>query len=248
MVFKPLSNASYSKLLSIGNGGYLDVFFIGWDAAGQYLYVEQSSNVNINLPGTNGGSDVSIPGPIALGQWYHLAVVMAPTNLALYTGTITVYLNGQQVASQTSAAYPLPTYRDQSYIGASDYQDPNAQATYDAVRVYDQALSQSQVQQMAQQYGPQPGRWWWWLQWAQWRKDRGGCHWLCGGRAAVVRPGGFLCAEGPREQRREARSGEGTQLTVRGSTRDLHHDALHHRRSRITLQTVNTRGETVTAL
>ena len=131
------------------------MFFIGWDAAGQYLYVEQSSNVNINLPGTNGGSDVSIPGPIALGQWYHLAVVMAPTNLALYTGTITVYLNGQQVASQTSAAYPLPTYRDQSYIGASDYQDPNAQATYDAVRVYDQALTAQQVQSMANQYGLQ---------------------------------------------------------------------------------------------
>ncbi len=156
MVVKPLASLPYSKLLSIGNGGYLDVLFFGWDAAGQYLYVEQSSNVNINLAGVIDDTDLTIPQNITLGQWIHLALVMTPTNTALYTGTMTVYLNGQVVVSSsdpTMVTYPVPTYRDQTYIGASDYQDPNAVANYDAVRVYDQALTQQQVQMMAQQYG-----------------------------------------------------------------------------------------------
>ena len=156
MVVKPLASTAYSKLLSIGNGGYLDVLFVGWDGQGQFLYVEQTSNVNINLPGVIGQTDLVINQTIPIGQWMHLAVVLQPTNMQLYTGAMTVYLNGQVVLASsdpTMITYPVPTYRDQTYIGASDYQDPNAMATYDAVRVYDQALSQRQVQLMAQQYG-----------------------------------------------------------------------------------------------
>ena len=158
MVVKPLSSAANSKLLTIGNGAYLDVFFIGYDSQGQSLYVEISNNVNINLPGVIGTTDVTIPVSIPLNQWVHMAVVMQPTSLALYTGTVMVYLNGQLVASSTdptTTVYPTPVYRDQSYLGASDYQDPNAVATYDAVRVYDQALTGAQVLSMSQQYGLQ---------------------------------------------------------------------------------------------
>ena len=157
-VMKPTSAIPYSKLLTIGNGGYLDVFFIGWDGAGQMMQVGQSNNFNINLPGSNlGSSGVNFPTTPTLNQWVHVAVVMQPTNMAVYNGTWTVYVNGQQVAQITQATYPMPTYRDQSFIGASDYQDPNAAAVYDAVRVYDQALTQSQVQLMAQQYGLSSG-------------------------------------------------------------------------------------------
>ena len=156
LVVKPTGNTPYSKLMSIGNGGYLDVLFVGWDGMGQYLYVEQTSNVNINLPGVIGQTDLLINQTVTVGQWMHLALVLQPTNTAVYAGAMTVYVNGQvAVASSdpTIVCYPVPTYRDQTYLGASDYQDPNAAATFDAVRIYDQALSQTQVQLMAQQYG-----------------------------------------------------------------------------------------------
>lgn len=156
MVVKPTAATPYTKLLTIGNGGYLDVLFVGWDVKGQYLYVEQTSNVNINLPNVIGQTDLTINTNITLGQWVHIAVVMQPTNMATYVGSMSVYVNGQLVLTSsdpTLITYPVPTYRDQTYIGASDYQDPNAQAVYDAVRIYDLALSQRQVQSMAQQYG-----------------------------------------------------------------------------------------------
>ena len=156
MVAKPLAATPYTQLLTIGNGGYLDVLFVGWDGAGQYLYVEQTSNVNINLPGVIDQTDVTINASVPLNQWMHLALVLQPTNLALYQGAMSIYLNGQLVGysnDPTLISYPVPTYRDQTYIAASDYTNPNAVATYDAVRVYDQALTQTQVQLMAQQYG-----------------------------------------------------------------------------------------------
>ena len=157
LVVKPTGNYPYSKLITIGNGGYLDVLFIGWDGAGQYLYVEQTQNVNINLPGLVGQTDVTINTAIPLNQWVHITLVMQPTNMATYAGSWSIYVNGALIVTAsdpTMITYPVPTYRDQSYIGASDYSyDPNAQATYDAVRIYDQALCQQQVQKMAQQYG-----------------------------------------------------------------------------------------------
>ena len=157
MVVKPTGNTPYTQLLTIGNGGYLDIVFFGWNAAGTNLYVEQTSNVNINLPGVIGQTDLTIPQNITLGQWVHLALVMQPTNLATYAGSMTIYMNGQMVLTSsdpTMINYPVPTYRDQTYIGASDYNgNANAQATFDAVRIYDQALTQSQLQAMAQQYG-----------------------------------------------------------------------------------------------
>ena len=155
MVVKPLATTPYTQLLTIGNGGYLDVLFVGWNAVGQ-LYVEQTSNVNVNLPGVIGQTDLTINASIPLGQWMHLALVLQPTNMAVYAGSMSVYLNGQLVLSSsdpTLVNYPVPVYRDQTYIAASDYNNPNAVATYDAVRVYDQALTQTQVQAMAQQYG-----------------------------------------------------------------------------------------------
>jgi len=156
MVVKPTAATPYTKLLTIGNGGYLDVLFIGWDVNGQAMYVEQTSNVNVNLPGVIGQTDLTINTTIALNQWVHIAVVMQPTNMAVYAGSMAIYVNGQLILSSADPKlinYPVPTYRDQTYIGASDYQDANAQAVYDAVRIYDQALSQRQVQLMAQQYG-----------------------------------------------------------------------------------------------
>jgi len=156
MVVKPQAATPYTQLLTIGNGGYLDVLFVGWDGAGQYLYVEQTSNVNINLPGVIDQTDLTINASLPLNQWMHLTIVLQPTNMQLYTGSMTIYLNGQVVVASsdpTLVTYPVPTYRDQTYIGASDYANSNAIATYDAVRVYDQALSQMQVQLMAQQYG-----------------------------------------------------------------------------------------------
>lgn len=106
----------------------------------------------------------------ALGVWYHIALVLKPATLdttsRLYgAGTWFLYVNGNQLAlasalspgaaftSTQAANYPLRVARNEQYIAKSKYADPNAQFSMDAMRVYDVALTSSEISQLANIYG-----------------------------------------------------------------------------------------------
>lgn len=84
-----------------------------------------------------------------LNSWMHLGVVMTLTSGQQYAGTWAVYLNGVLVANKSVANIPLPVYRPVSYIGQSDWTDASVQAIVDTVRVYDYALDQSTINNLA---------------------------------------------------------------------------------------------------
>jgi len=64
-----------------------------------------------------------------------------------------IYVNGQVAATKPAGNYPLPVTRVSSYIGGSDWGDASAAAVYDAVRIYDYAVSPAMVAQLANMYG-----------------------------------------------------------------------------------------------
>ena len=155
----------WAKLFNFGTGGGVDTMGITWN--GNSGSLEGGLEVqNYNQAATPflpfGGSTVSqLPflNPV-LNQWYHIAVVMLNTDPVTYTNaTYTVYVNGMSVATLLNATLPLPIYRPYSYIAGSDWGDAPAEMALDAFRIYDYALSASQVTALATLYqlnGVQP--------------------------------------------------------------------------------------------
>ena len=150
LVLKPLQQSAGSKLLELASGNGIDALYVGWQSGSDELQVGQYSGLD--------SEPTAIPvGQLNLSTWYHLALVMQPhtTNVhAAGNATAAVYLNAQLVAQAASLSMPLPVYRQDSYLGkAASAQDPTAQAVYDALRIWDRALTQQQVQQLANVYG-----------------------------------------------------------------------------------------------
>ena len=179
-VIKPRSVQTWSKLFDFGTGAYIDSMYFGWQSsnnlweAGDYITVANSLIGGAGSQGSSSGKFTNFLSAPVLGQWYHLAWVLQPrstdatfaTASASTVATWTIYVNGQVAVQNFTGNMPLPVYRHVSYIGRSDWfqagnGDANTNATYDAFRVWDRALSQAQVQAMAQTYGlwtpPQTG-------------------------------------------------------------------------------------------
>jgi hypothetical protein len=85
-------------------------------------------------------SCMSTPSLIQLNTWYHVAFV--------FKGTVGyIYVNGNLATSGTQYV-PKNVSRSSNYIGKSNwinYNDPNAKATYDDLRIYAGALSATQI-------------------------------------------------------------------------------------------------------
>ena len=148
----------WAKLFNFGTGGGVDTMGVTWN--GNSGALEGSLEVqNYNQAATQylpyGGSTVSqLPflSPV-LNAWYHIAVVMLNTDPVTYTNaTYSVYVNGQLVASMINGTLPLAVYRPYSYIAGSDWGDAPAEMALDAFRIYDYALSVTQVQSLAGMY------------------------------------------------------------------------------------------------
>ena len=104
-----------------------------------------------------------------LHQWFHITWVASSPNTTTWTSTYTVYVNGQPVVRPTKnqfrngpgnvmdatqmGIFPMPITRWYNYLAASVWGDPPASYLLDAFRVYDYALTQTQVQAMATSYG-----------------------------------------------------------------------------------------------
>ncbi len=118
--------------------GWDDVVYKGNDNYG--LEASSTPNPNPAIGGTFGSNDVFIAAPTALAPstWTHLAGTYDGTTLRLY-------VNGAQAASSPQSA-PLLTSSNPLQIGGDSIFGQFFQGTIDEVRVYNLALTQSQIQ------------------------------------------------------------------------------------------------------
>jgi hypothetical protein len=75
---------------------------------------------------------------IVSGQWTHLAAVYGGNNMYLF-------VNGQNVQSVAMWA-PNNVVRQLCFIGRSNSGDPDAQAYFDDIKIYNRALSTAEIQ------------------------------------------------------------------------------------------------------
>jgi len=100
----------------------------------------------ITVSGNAAGHEQFIDGTSAIptGAWHHVAIVLGPTGGILY-------LDGTQVGSNTAMTLRpadlgnLPNY----YIGRSEFSDPYLDGNIDEFRIYERALSPSEIQSLA---------------------------------------------------------------------------------------------------
>ena len=176
LVFKPLSLQTWAKFFDLGSGAYIDSLYLGWVNNNNVWEIGNYETVSNGLAtaraggtatgGSSLGAFTNVLSAPVLGSWYHVAWVMTPQStdatFASATASVaanwTVYVNGVVAVQNFAGLAPLPIFRHASYIGRSDWfqegtADPNINATFDAFRVWDRALSTSQVQSLARTYG-----------------------------------------------------------------------------------------------
>ena len=178
IVVKPLSVQSWSKFFDLGTGAYIDSLYLGWQGGNnlwelaQYITVSNALATQyakgVFTAGSSLEAGTNVLSAPSLGKWYHVAWVMQPastdatfaSSTASVSATWTIYVNGVAVVSNLQATAPLPIFRHVSYLGRSDWfqegasgGDANINATYDAFRVWDRALSAAQVRALATTYG-----------------------------------------------------------------------------------------------
>ena len=168
LCIKPLASQTWSKLIDLGTGAYIDSLYFGWQSNsnlwefGNYITVQNSLAFPAGTSGTSFLQYTNVLEAPVLGQWYHLAWVMIPqstdatfaTAAASTMATWNIYVNGLLAVTMLGNT-PLPLFRHVSYLGRSDWfqagnGDQNLNATFDAFRVWDRALTAAQVQALSQ--------------------------------------------------------------------------------------------------
>ena len=140
------------KVFDWGQGGGTDTFDMTFNT-NTNLALENQNNIAPTLPQAYSLLNfLTTPAPIPANTWFHLTWVLSSPNLTAYTATWNAYVNGVASITPTAGLFPLPVVRDFAYLGGSDWADANLIAVFDVVRVYDYALSASQVAALANQY------------------------------------------------------------------------------------------------
>jgi len=138
------TEGTWAKILDIGsargtNGLCVNDIVIGWDS------VNPRGQVDL-CDGTGNGIQYYTPdafGIIIPGVWYHLVLVLTP--LSNGQGNWYTYINGQFYSGLGNYLYPPAVVRSWSYIGKSNWGDPNLIAEIDTFNIYNSALSDVQV-------------------------------------------------------------------------------------------------------
>jgi arabinan endo-1,5-alpha-L-arabinosidase len=123
---------NYSRLFDFGNGYPMDNVLVGLTWPGNFvaskMYVFNKdftvySNINLDL-----------------NTWYHVA-------LKLEANSLYIYKNGNLYGSKNLVSFSNRiVYRDFCYIGKSNWPtDPNANADYDEIKIFNRALSDSEL-------------------------------------------------------------------------------------------------------
>ena len=124
----------WGRLIDFGIGSGTDniLFALSFGSSGQPILQIYS---NTNYDGNNVYSPTAIPNT----QWTHLAVILKGTNSS-------IYLNCTYTCSKNSNYVPRNVVRVNNYIGKSNWGgDSNADARFRNLRIYNRALSQSEL-------------------------------------------------------------------------------------------------------
>ena len=148
----------WNKLFDFGtsgageDGGTYDVLGASWNSNSGVVEIQSYTALNASYTGNAQYSQQPFLTP-AVGQWYHIAMVMLNTDPTLFTtGNWLIYVNGLNASSATGLNMPLPVYRLFSFLGAGSWSDAPDPMVLDAFRIYDYALSATTVQQLAAAY------------------------------------------------------------------------------------------------
>lgn len=127
--FKKLDN--YSRIIDFGNGQFSDnVILALYPTARPSISIKNGTIVSYNWI-TNAPS-------IEANKWYHLTYVVQ-------NGMAAIYINGVKGA-QGSMISPNPVNRTNNYIAKSNWPtDPPTDATIDDLKIYDGALTDSEI-------------------------------------------------------------------------------------------------------
>ena len=143
-------NGGGDKLFDFGQGGSETV-----DLAyqGNQLQLEQQNQV---APGTDAGYVSNWIGngngvSFANGVWYHFVWSFSSVSLTNYTATWSVYVNGSLIPNSPflNGLFPPPVVRPIALLAGAAYNNANLAYTLDTFRIYDYALTQQQVEQLA---------------------------------------------------------------------------------------------------
>ncbi len=131
-----------------GGGNWQRIFDFGNDTS-HYLYLTPNNGSGMRFGIKNGGGDQQLnTSALATGQWVHLAVTLEGD-----TGTL--YVNGAVANTNTGMTLnPDDFDPTKNYIGKSQFSDPLFNGQIDDFRIYNQALSASQVADLAAAANP----------------------------------------------------------------------------------------------
>ena len=135
-------NSAWQRIFDFGSsvggpgaqGGGITYFYMTpLSGPGAYRFAATTNGGGAEFPVLNG------PGPLGTNET-HVAVTY---NFA--AGSARLFLNGQRVAIGP-AVFPLSLLNEfNDYLGQSQYNDPALQGSYDEFRIYDGALTDSQI-------------------------------------------------------------------------------------------------------
>lgn len=123
-------NSSWQRLFDFGND------------TDHYLFLTPSNGSVMRFGIKNGGAEQTLDAPRLSSQtWKHVALTMS-------SDRVTLYVDGQQVATTTAITLrPSDICPSLNYLGRSQfYSDPALSAYLDDVRIYNYALSETEVQ------------------------------------------------------------------------------------------------------
>ncbi|HEX7479112.1 MAG TPA: LamG domain-containing protein, partial [Polyangiales bacterium] len=103
-----------------------------------------TSRFAITIGGNASGQEQQVnPPAVATGSWQHVVVTLTGN-------TATVYINGVQAGQNTSMTLNPTSLgaTTQNWIGRSQYNDPYPTGKFDNFRIYDRALSATEVQNL----------------------------------------------------------------------------------------------------
>jgi hypothetical protein len=123
----PKDFANWARIIDFGNG------------AGNHNVLLSYTYGTTGAPGFYvEGAQFQANQTIPLNQWSHIAATLSGT-------TATIYINGV-VAGTATFPQPVNVTRNNCYIGKSNWGDPNPNAVFDEVRIWNTAKTPAEIQ------------------------------------------------------------------------------------------------------
>lgn len=125
----------FARILEFGNGAYSDNIELSLKDTTYYVHLKTWF-----MSETKGFLDAS--SPLKPNEWTHVAAVLSG-------GIAKLYYNAVLVATGTQFS-PRSVIRRSNYIGKGNFPgDQNADATYDEIKIFDNALSEREIREEA---------------------------------------------------------------------------------------------------